>query len=77
MLTALGIWDDSHWEMLLQALYRKGIPEDTTRLLVSDRASGLAKALARHGWAVPHQRCIFHKIKNIADHLQYTGMALT
>ena len=87
MLTALGIWEDGHWEILtwqlapgedapswgrlLQALYRKGITEETTQLIVSDGTQGLEKALESHRWGVPHQRCIFHKIKNIADHLQY------
>ena len=90
MLTALGIWDDGHWEMLawqlargedavswgqlLRALYRKGVTEATTHLLVSDGAQGLDKALEQHQWGVPHQRCIFHKMNNIADHLQYTEL---
>jgi transposase-like protein len=87
MLTALGIWGDGHWEILtwqlaseedaaswgalLGTLYTKGITEETTELIVSDGAKGLDKALYSHLWGVPHQRCIFHKIKNIADHLQY------
>jgi transposase-like protein len=90
MLTALGIWDDGHWEILtwqlapgedagswgalLGALYRKGITEETTQLIVSDGAHGLEKALYSHLWGVPHQRCLFHKIKNIADHLQYRDL---
>ena len=87
MLTALGVWDDGHWEILtwhlapeedapswgtlLGTLYTKGITEATTQLIVSDGAKGLDKALYSHLYGVPHQRCIFHKIKNIADHLQY------
>lgn len=90
MLTALGIWEDGHWEILtwqlapgedapswgalLGTLYGKGITEETTQLIVSDGAQGLEKALYSHLWGVPHQRCIFHKIKNIADHLQYTEL---
>ena len=90
MLTALGLWEDGHWEILtwqlapredagswgefLGTLYRKGITEETTHLIVSDGAQGLDKALYSHLWGVPHQRCIFHKIKNIADHLQYTEL---
>ena len=93
MLTALGLWDDGHWEMLtwqlapgedagswgrlLAALYRKGLTEETTRLIVSDGAQGLDKALYSHCWEVPHQRCIFHKSKNIADYLQYTALGTT
>ena len=87
MLTALGLWDDGHWEILtwqlaanedaaswgtfVGTLYRKGITEATTQLIVSDGTKGLDKALYSHLYGVPHQRCIFHKIKNIADHLQY------
>jgi transposase-like protein len=90
MLTALGIWDDGHWEILtwqlapgedaaswgtfLGTLYRKGITEETTQLLVSDGAQGLEKALYSHLGGVPPQRCIFHKSKNIAEHLQYTEL---
>jgi putative transposase len=87
MLTALGLWADGHWEILswqlataedapswsafLGTLYTKGITEQTTQLVVSDGAKGLDKALYSHLYGVPHQRCIFHKIKNITDHLQY------
>jgi putative transposase len=87
MLTALGLWDDGHWEILswqlapeedaaswstfVGTLYTKGITEQTTQLVVSDGAKGLDKALYSHLSGVPHQRCIFHKIKNITDHLQY------
>lgn len=87
MLTALGVWDDGHWEILtwqlahtedaaawsrfLGALYVKGITEQSTKLVVSDGSKGLAKALYSHLPGVPHQRCIFHKIKSISDYLQY------
>ena len=87
MLTALGIWPDGHWEILswylasqedaaswgtfVGTLYTKGVTEHTTELIVSDGSQGLEKALYSHLYGVPHQRCIFHKIKNITDHLQY------
>jgi hypothetical protein len=87
MLTALGIWDDGHWEILawqlapnedaaswsafVSTLYTKGITEKTTQLVVSDRSQGLENALDSHLYGVSHQRCIFHKIKNIADYLHY------
>jgi putative transposase len=90
MLTALGLWDDGHWEILswqlateedaaswgtfVGTLYTKGLTEQTTQLIVSDGAKGLEKALYSHLYGVPHQRCIFHKIKNIADHLQYANL---
>jgi len=90
MLTALGIWGDGHWEILswhlasqedapawstfVGALYTKGVTKETTQLVVSDGAKGLDKALYSHLYGVPHQRCIFHKIKNITDHLQYADL---
>jgi transposase-like protein len=90
MLTALGVWEDGHWEILtwqlapgeeagswgefLGTLYRQGLTEATPHLIVSDGAQGLDQALYSHLWGVPHQRCIFHKSKNIAEHLQYTEL---
>lgn len=62
------------WGAFLRTLYTKGITEETTQLFVSDGAQGLAKALCSHFWGIPHQRCIFHKMKHIADHLQYTEL---
>jgi len=87
MLSALGVWPDGHWEIVhwqiaagenettwktfFGQLYAKGMTEETTQLVVSDGAQGLESALDDHFYGVPHQRCIFHKIKNIADHLLY------
>ena len=92
VLTALGVWPDGHWEILhwqialtenteawdtfVKALYAKGVTEETTQLVVSDGAAGLAQALDLHLYGVPHQRCLFHKIKNLSDHLQFTDLAL-
>jgi len=61
MLTALGIWDDGHWEILtwqlateedaaswgtlLGTLYTQGLTQDTPQLIVSDGAKGLDTAL--------------------------------
>lgn len=87
MLSALGVWPDGHWDIVhwqiaagenattwktfCGQLYAKGMTEETTKLVVSDGAQGLESALDYHFYGVPHQRCIFHKIKNIADHLLY------
>jgi transposase-like protein len=49
----------------------KGVTAQTTPLLVSDGSQGLDKALSSPRYGVPHQRCLFHKIKNIPDHLPY------
>ena len=87
VLSALGVWPDGHWEIVYwqvasgenqpawaafcQALAAKGMTEKTTELVASDGATGLENALAEHLRGVPHQRCVFHKIKNIADHLVF------
>ena len=87
MLSALGVWPDGHWEIVhwqiaegenektwqtfFGQLYAKGLTEETTKLVVSDGAQGLEKGLDDHFYGGPHQRCVFHKIKNIADHLLY------
>jgi transposase-like protein len=91
VLSALGLWDDGHWEIVhwniarsedqaawqhfLGELYRKGLTEETTKLIVSDGSTGLASALDYHFYGVPHQRCIFHKIKNLTDHLVFKELA--
>ena len=92
VLTALGLWDDGHWEIVHwqiapganQAawqhfwgeLYRKGVTEETTRLIVSDGSQGLESALDYHFYGVPHQRCIFHKIKNLSEPLVFEELVI-
>lgn len=92
ILTAMGVWPDGHWEILywkiatkedtkaweafFGELYAKGVTEETTQLVVSDGSSGIENAIDLHLYGVPHQRCIFHKIKNLADHLQFTDLEL-
>src|SRR5216683_545608 len=90
MLSALGVWPDGHWDIVhwqiaagenettwktfFGQLSAKGMTEETTQLVVSDGAQGLESALDDHFYGVPHQRCLFHKIKNIADHLLYGAL---
>jgi transposase-like protein len=92
VLSALGVWPDGHWEIVhwqiaegetadswqtfVQQLQSKGMTRDTTRLVVSDGATGLESALDHYLWGVPHQRCLFHKIKNLADHLVFNDLQL-
>ncbi len=92
VLSALGLWDDGHWEIVhwqiatgenqaawhhfLGELYHKGLTEETTQLVVSDGSAGLESALDYHYYGVPHQRCIFHKIKNLADHLVFDELEI-
>ena len=56
-------------------LYLKGLTETTTTLVVSDGSQGLESALEYHLYGVAHQRCIFHKIKQLADHLVFGELA--
>ena len=92
VLSALGVWPDGHWEIVhwkvaegeradtwqafFGELYRKGVTEVTTDLVVSDGANGLESALDYHLYGVAHQRCIFHKIKQLADHLVFGDLTV-
>lgn len=42
------------WEACVGALYAQGVTAETTQLVVSDGAKGLARALAHHRSGVPH-----------------------
>src|SRR5215470_14725635 len=90
ILSALGVWPDGHWEIVhwqiaegetadtwnafFRALYLKGVTEQTTDLVVSDGSPGLESALDYHLYGVAHQRCIFHKIKQLADYLVFGAL---
>ena len=92
MLSALGVWPDGHWEIVhwqiaqgetadswqtfFEQLQTKGMTRETTQLVISDGAKGLESALDHYLSGVPHQRCIFHKIKNLADHLVFNDLKL-
>src|SRR4029450_7331665 len=85
VLSALGGWPDGPWEIVhgqvaegaradtwkacLGERYLQGITEATPALVVSDGANGLERALDHHLSGVAHQRCIFHTIQQLADHL--------
>jgi transposase-like protein len=82
--SALGGWPDGHWAMgpwkgaageraatwkaCFGALSLQGVTEATTALVVSDGANGLERALAPPLYGGAHQRCIFHKSTQRADH---------
>ena len=42
--------------------------------MVSDGSTGLESALDYHLYGVAHQRCIFHKIKQLADYLVFGAL---
>jgi transposase-like protein len=59
--------DTFSWEQFLEQLYALGItPENGLALLVGDGNSGLWAAYQNRYWRVPMQRCVFHKLQNIA-----------
>jgi putative transposase len=57
----------THWEALLNDLYRRGLKGDKLLLVVTDGCPGLAAALETVYPRVAHQRCWVHKMRNILD----------
>jgi putative transposase len=59
--------DTSSWEQFLERLDALGVtPQNGLALLVGDGSPGLWAAYQNRYWMVPMQRCVFHKLKNIA-----------
>lgn len=60
--------DHQEWEVLVQRLWERGCqPERGLQLIVRDGSGGLGEALALiYGATVPEQRCVFHKLQNVA-----------
>jgi transposase-like protein len=64
--------DEISWQTFLEMLYDNGLtPENGLKLLVSDGGTGFLAAYQRVYWMVPRQRCIFHKLKNLAQDLTF------
>lgn len=60
--------DAASWQKFLEALYEAGLmPENGLALLVSDGSTGFRNAYENVYWQVPLQRCVFHKLRNIAQ----------
>lgn len=63
--------DAASWQEFLEALYEAGLtPENGLALLVSDGSTGFRAAYENVYWQVPLQRCVFHKLRNIAQALR-------
>jgi hypothetical protein len=60
--------DHQEWEVLVQRVWERGCrPEQGLQLVVRDGSRGLGEALALvYGSSVLEQRCIFHKLHNVA-----------
>jgi putative transposase len=61
--------DHTEWEPFLKRLKEREVnPEKGLKIIVRDGCGGLGKALVKvYGDSILDQRCIFHKLKNVAD----------
>jgi transposase-like protein len=60
--------DVASWQTFLEGLRKAGLtPENGLALLISDGGTGLRAAYENVYWQVPLQRCVFHKLRNIAQ----------
>jgi transposase-like protein len=62
--------DTASWQQFLEQLYEAGLtPENGLALLVTDGSPGLLAARENVYWTTPLQRCVFHKLRNLAQAL--------
>lgn len=67
----------ANWKQFFRHLKAKGLDMDKLQLVVSDGRPGLHTAIrAVFPKTVKHQRCVFHKLKNLADNLDYGQLKL-
>jgi putative transposase len=61
--------EHTHWETLLNRLWHRGVrPEKGLKMIVRDGSGGLGEALLQvYGKSILDQRCVFHKLHNVAD----------
>jgi putative transposase len=59
--------DTASWQIFLERLYEAGLtPENGLKLLVADGSTGFRAAYEIVYWQTPLQRCVFHKLRNLA-----------
>lgn len=62
--------DTASWQQFLEQLYEAGLtPQNGLALLVADGSPGLLAARENVYWTTPLQRCVFHKLRNLAQAL--------
>ncbi|MCP4685768.1 MAG: hypothetical protein GY867_10040 [bacterium] len=67
----------ANWKQFFRHLQVKGLDMDKLQLVVSDGRPGLHTAIRDvFPETVKHQRCVFHKLKNLADNLDYKQLQL-
>ena len=61
--------EHGEWETFINRLYDRGVkPENGLQAVIRDGSGGLGQALDLvYGQSIIDQRCIFHKLKNVAD----------
>jgi transposase-like protein len=68
---------DANWKKFFRNLIAKGLDTSCLQLVVSDGRPGLHTAIRRtFPQTVKHQRCVFHKLKNLGDNLTYKNLTL-
>ena len=66
-----------NWKKFFRLMVAKGLDTGQLQLVISDGRPGLHTAIrAVFPKTVKHQRCIFHKLKNLADNLAYNRLTL-
>lgn len=65
--------DEKSWQTFLEMLWEHGLtPENGLKMLVSDGGLGFEAAYQNVYWSVLRQRCVFHKLKNVARDLKFS-----
>jgi len=65
------------WKGFFEKLKEKGLNGEETKLIVSDGRLGIGKAMKKvFSKEIKHQRCIFHKLKNLGDNLEHKGIEI-
>ena len=66
--------DEKSWQTFLEMLWLAGLtPENGLKMLVSDGGLGFEAAYQNVYWSVLRQRCVFHKLKNVARDLKFSS----
>jgi putative transposase len=69
--------DKANWRQFFEHVMDKGLKADQLQLVVGDGRKGLQSAAEGvFPPSVRYQRCIFHKLKNLADNLRYKQLSL-
>ena len=64
--------DEDSWRKFLEMLWDSGLtPTNGLVMLASDGSKGFEAAYQKLYWMVLHQRCVFHKLKNVGRALDF------